>query len=323
MLQDGHGRRIDYLRVSITDRCDMRCIYCMPEGFCNFEARADRLTAEEIERIVAAFAALGVNRVRLTGGEPLTRRDAADIATRIGRLPGIDDLSMTTNGTLLARYAGDLRKAGVRRLNVSLDTLDPRRFRSITRTGTLESVFRGLDAARTAGFAPIKINMVVLAGVNDHEVEEIGIFCSARGFVLRLIEVMPLGESGRQAPAVGLDRIRRRLQERFDLVDAVVSGGGPARYLKSADDLFSIGFITPMSQHFCATCNRVRLSADGRLILCLGQENSLDLRTLVRAGASQEALMQAIRTAVARKPERHDFISSPARMDRIMAQTGG
>ncbi len=322
-LRDGHGRAIDYLRLSLTDRCDLRCTYCMPEGFRDFETRDHWLTAEEIRRVVAAFVGLGVRRVRLTGGEPLTRREAVDIAHSIGHLPGLDDLSLTTNGTQLARHAVALRDAGVKRLNVSLDTLDRDRFTAITGHDALPAVLAGLQAASDAGFGPIKINMVLLGGVNEDEAEAMADYCIARGFVLRFIEVMPLGESGRRASPVDLPAIRRRLQQRLGLIDGVVPGGGPARYLTTADRRGSIGFITPMSQHFCETCNRVRISAEGKLLLCLGQEDSLDLRTLLRAGASDKELGEAIRAAVLRKPERHEFNSAPGKIVRIMAQTGG
>lgn len=322
-LRDGHGRSIDYLRLSLTDRCDLRCSYCMPKGFREFETRADWLTAGEIRRVVAAFIGLGARRVRLTGGEPLTRRDVVEIAESIGSLSGLEDLSLTTNATQLARHATALRRAGVSRLNVSLDSLDRERFSRITGKDALPAVLDGLRIAGDCGFAPIKLNMVVLAGVNEHEAEAMAEFCAGAGFVLRLIEVMPVGDSGRQAPAVSLDVIRRRLQDRFGLVDGVVPGGGPARYLVSADRRHRIGFITPMSRHFCDTCNRVRLSAEGKLMLCLGQEDSLDLRALLREGADDGELAAAIGDAIRRKPARHDFNATPGKIVRIMAQTGG
>lgn len=322
-LHDGFRRRIDYLRVSLTDRCDLRCHYCLPKGFRGFETREAWLTPEEIEQVVAAFARLGVRRVRLTGGEPLTRGDAAEIATRIGRLPGIEDLSLTTNATQLGRLAPDLFKAGVRRLNVSLDSLDPIRFQAITGRDVLGDVLAGLEIAKDIGFAPIKINMVALADLTDAEIEAMVDYCIERGFVLRLIEPMPMGEAGRSARPADLAAIRARLLQRFDLVDTLVPGGGPARYLKSGDGRFTVGFITPMSQHFCPTCNRVRLSAEGKLYLCLGQNDAVDLKSLLRDGATAADIDSAIVSALASKPAHHDFNATPAKMVRVMAKTGG
>lgn len=322
-LEDRFGRRIEYLRISVTDRCDLRCRYCLPRGFRDFEEPQRWLTFDEIERLVGVFAALGVRRVRLTGGEPLTRRDLPLLAARLARLAGVQDLSLSTNATQLARHAHALRQAGIARLNVSLDSLRPERFRDITGRDALERVLHGLAEARRAGFAPIKINMVVLSGVNDDEVDDMAVFCMQHGFVLRLIEPMPVGEAGGRAPPTDLQPIRRRLQRTFGLLDGMVPGGGPARYLTSRDGRLSIGFITPMSQHFCAGCNRVRLSVDGVLYLCLGQDDRLELRPLLRGGASDEELADAILAVVARKPQRHEFREAPLRILRSMAQTGG
>lgn len=322
-LQDSFGRQISYLRLSVTDRCDLRCTYCIPQGFHGFEAPEQWLTFDEIERVVAAFSRLGVSRIRLTGGEPLTRPRIADLAQRLSILPGVSDLSLSTNATLLARYAGDLRKAGVTRLNVSLDSLDATQLECITGRDCLQQVLAGLMAAKQAGFSPIKINMVVLGGENETEVEHMVEFCMQHGFILRLIETMPMGDSGRHARYVDLQSVRQRLQDRFGLIDGVVPGGGPARYLQSADGGFSLGFITPISQHFCDTCNRVRLSADGILYLCLGQDDTLDLRNLLRGGISDDELEAAICDAIARKPERHEFKDQPHKIVRIMSQTGG
>ena len=322
-LQDGFGRNIKYLRLSVTDRCDLRCTYCIPQAYHDFETPEHWLTFDEIQRVVAAFVRLGVSRIRLTGGEPLTRPRIADLAHRLCALPGVNDLSLSTNATLLARYASDLHAAGVSRLNVSLDSLDAQRLAAITGRDCLPLILNGLTAAKQAGFSPIKINMVVLGGENEHEVENMVEFCMARGFILRLIETMPMGESGRNASYVNLQSVRQQLQQRFNLVDGLSTGGGPARYLQSVDGQFSLGFITPISQHFCDTCNRVRLSSDGILYLCLGQEDSLDLRSMLRAGIADGELELAIREAIARKPERHDFKDQPNKIVRIMSQTGG
>lgn len=322
-LRDAFGRRVDYLRVSVTDRCDLRCSYCLPKGFCGYEAPSHWLTLAEIERVVAAFARLGVERVRLTGGEPLLRRGLTDLARAISAHPGVADLSLSTNATQLARHARALREAGVTRLNVSLDTLDPRRFERITGRNALADVLAGLEAARAEGFAPIKINLVAMAGVNDDEIDAVVSFCAAHGFVLRLIEAMPVGETGRAAAYLDLQPVRKRLAERFALVDSVIPGGGPARYLSSPDGRFNVGFITPLSQHFCETCNRLRLAVDGTLHLCLGHEDRVPLAPLLRGGAADAELDAAIIAAMARKPERHLFRESPGRLARVMAQTGG
>jgi len=322
-LQDRFGRRIDYLRLSVTDRCDMRCSYCMPQGFSDYEEPQDWLTFDEIERVVAAFARLGTTRFRITGGEPLLRRNLSGLAERLRRLSGVDDLSLSTNGTQLSRHAADLKAAGITRLNVSLDSLCAERLHSITRRDALAQILDGLLVAKSCGFAPIKINMVVMAGVNEDEIEAMAEYCFQHGFVLRLIETMPMGETGRNSGYVDLQPIRKKLQASFGLIDGVVRGGGPARYLVTPDGRSSIGFITPLSQHFCATCNRVRLSVDGTLYLCLGQEHTLPLRPLLRAGVSDADLDAAIRSAIELKPERHEFLEQPGKIIRVMSMTGG
>lgn len=324
-LIDRFGRRLDYLRLSVTDRCNLRCFYCLPRDFTDFEEPGDWLTFDEIERVVGAFARLGVSRVRLTGGEPLVRRDLPDLAARLARLPGVADLSLSTNAVRLAPKAHALRAAGVRRVNVSLDTLKPERFAAITGGGRLDKVFDGLMAARQAGFAPIKINMLALKGVNDDEFEDMLEFCLEQGFTLRFIETMPVGDAGRAASRHYLDlqEVKRRLARRYELIPDVVPGGGPARYVRVAGTDLRIGFITPISQHFCATCNRVRLAADGILYLCLGQEHRYELRPLLRAGASGTELENAIVSALALKPERHEFREKPWQVVRFMSMTGG
>lgn len=323
-LIDPFGRAIEYVRLSVTDRCDLRCTYCMPKGFRGFEVPEQWLTFDEIERVIGAFGRLGVTRIRLTGGEPLVRKDLPALATRLAALPGILDLSLSTNATRLATQAGTLREAGISRINVSLDSLRAERFRDIT-GGKLDKVMAGLMAGKASGFSPVKINMVVMAGVNDDEVEDMVEFCIEHDFTLRFIETMPMGDTGRAASRHYLDlrEVRRRLELRFDLLAGVMPGGGPAHYVQVAGTRLRIGFITPISQHFCATCNRVRLSVDGTLYLCLGQDDKLELRPLLRAGASDAALEQAIVSAIARKPERHEFRDKPEQVLRFMSMTGG
>ncbi len=323
-LLDRFGRRIDYLRLSVTDRCDLRCSYCMPKGFSGFEEPANWIDFDEITRVIAAFARLGVGRIRLTGGEPLMRRRLPTLAAQLSALPGVEELSLSTNATQMHKHARALRAAGVQRINVSLDSLDRACAAQITGRDSLQSVMAGLAAARDAGFAPIKVNMVVLRGVNEHEVPRMAEFCFAQGFILRLIEAMPMGETGRNSGVVALGPLRDALVARFDLQPlATELGGGQARYWGSADGRCTLGFITPMSQHFCATCNRVRLSVDGTLYLCLGQEARLELRPLLRTGIDDAGLEEAIRLAIELKPERHEFSQAPHKIIRFMSQTGG
>ncbi len=324
-MHDPFGRNITYLRLSVTDRCDLRCVYCMPKEFHDFATPEHWLTFDEIERVVGAFAALGVQRLRLTGGEPLLRKGLPQLAAQLAAVPGIDDLSLSTNAVQLARHAAPLRQAGVSRLNVSLDTLDPARFKQIT-GGRLTKVLDGLAAAKAAGFAPVKINMVVMKGVNDHEVEAMVDFCLQHDFTLRFIETMPMGSTGQHETDdhfLDLNVVRQRLAERFDLVPAVMPGGGPARYVQVAGSALKIGFITPISQHFCETCNRVRLSADGTLYLCLGQDHALALRPHLRQGISDDGLRNLVVEAIARKPLKHEFNENPSHVLRFMSMTGG
>jgi cyclic pyranopterin phosphate synthase len=323
-LVDAFGRRIAYLRLSVTDRCDLRCSYCLPKGFKGFEEPAHWLTFAEITRVVRAFTQLGVQHVRITGGEPLVRRDLPRLAAQLSALPGLDDLSISSNCTRMDELAEPLRRAGVRRLNVSLDSLRPQVFREVT-GGDLGKVLRGIDAARAAGFAPIRVNTVAMRGVNDTEIEDILEYCAERGFTLRLIETMPMGSTGRAAQDqfIDLQSIRRRLEQRFELIPDILPGGGPARYFRLGTSETRIGFITPISQHFCASCNRVRLTVDGTLYLCLGQENSMPLRPLLRDGISDTDLRARIEQAMALKPERHEFKERPGKVIRFMSATGG
>ena len=259
-----------------------------------------------------------------TGGEPLVRKDLPVLATRLAALPGVEDLSLSTNATRLAHQAIALKNAGVSRLNVSLDTLQAERFKTITK-GKLDKVLNGLMAAKQAGFAPIKINMVVMKGVNDDEVGDMVAFCIEQGFTLRFIETMPMGDTGRNASRQykNLQEVRRELEQQYELIPGTMPGGGPARYFQVAGTDLRLGFITPISQHFCETCNRVRLAVDGTLYLCLGQENKAELRPLLRAGISDNELEGVILSAIARKPERHEFRDKPQQVVRFMSTTGG
>ncbi|MDH5735222.1 MAG: GTP 3',8-cyclase MoaA [Gammaproteobacteria bacterium] len=323
-LIDQFGRSIDYVRLSVTDRCDLRCSYCMPKQFRDFHEPEDWLSFDEIERVIATFTRLGTRRVRMTGGEPLVRKNLTQLAARLSALPQLEDLSLSTNATRMAQHAQELKDAGISRVNASLDSLDPIKFKQLT-GGKLEKVLEGLMAAKQAGFKPIKINMVLMKNINDNEVENMVDFCIEHGFTLRFIETMPVGDMGRKASEnyIDLQLIKTRLAKRFDLIPGVMPGGGPARYLKVADTDINIGFITPMSQHFCATCNRVRLSVDGTIYTCLGQEHHFELRPLLRAGISDHELEQTIRTAINLKPEKHEFNENPEKVLRFMSYTGG
>lgn len=323
-LIDKFGRSIDYIRISVTDRCDLRCSYCMPKHFRDFHEPEEWLSFDELERVVAAFARMGTQRVRLTGGEPLVRKNLPELAQRLSALPGLQDLSLSTNCTRMAQYAEALKAAGIGRVNVSLDSLTASTFKQLT-GGKLAKVMDGLMAAKAAGLNPIKVNMVLMKGVNDHEVESMVEFCARHGFTLRFIETMPVGDMGREASHqyVNLQHIKQRLQKSFELVPGVMPGGGPARYMNVAGTDINIGFITPMSQHFCETCNRVRLSVDGTIYTCLGQENNFQLRPLLRQGISNAELEQAIRTAIDLKPEKHEFNEKPEKVLRFMSYTGG
>lgn len=323
-LIDPYGRSVEYVRLSVTDRCDLRCFYCLPGDYRDFSEPEEWLTFAEIERVIGAFVSLGVRRVRITGGEPLVRKNLPELAGNLARIPGLLDLSLSTNAVGLKRYAEALRTAGIRRINVSLDSLHAERFKQITR-GNLDKVIAGLMAARAAGFAPIKINMVVMKGINDDEVEDMVEFCIEHGFTLRLIETMPVGDTGRSATShyVDLQEIKARLAERYELTPGVMPGGGPARYVQVVGTDLRIGFITPISQHFCETCNRVRLAVDGTLYLCLGQEHKFEFRPLLRGGISDADLLDAVLHAITLKPERHEFRERPQQIVRFMATTGG
>ena len=323
-LIDPYGRRIEYLRLSLTDKCNLRCFYCMPKGFKDFEDQQDWLTFDEIERIIRAFTELGVARIRLTGGEPLVRKNVDELAHRLTVLPGLDDLSLSTNAVLLGKQADKLKQAGINRINVSLDTLNPERFRQIT-GGELQPVIDGLMAARQAGISPIKVNMVAMKGINDDEFEDMVEFCLEHGFTLRFIETMPMGSTAEDATDHYLDLqiVKQQLSQRYELIPGMMPGGGPARYVQVKNTDLRIGFITPISQHFCETCNRVRLSVDGVLYLCLGQDDKVELRPLLRSGISDEELKETLRDAIGLKPERHEFTEKPQQVVRLMSMTGG
>lgn len=325
MLVDPFARQIEYLRVSVTDRCDLRCDYCLPKRFDGFQEPEEWLSYAELARVVGAFGRLGTSRIRLTGGEPLTRRDLPALVERLAALPGIEDLSLSTNAVRLGKFATALKAAGLARVNISLDSLRADRFAAITGGGKLAKVLDGIAAAHAAGLTPVKVNMVVMGGVNDDEVEDVLEFCAASGYTLRLIETMPMGDTGRAASGryVDLQTVKARLAQRYDLIPDIMPGGGPARYYRLGGTATRVGLITPISQHFCATCNRVRLTADGTLHLCLGQENSYAFRPLLRAGCTDAELEDAIRHAITLKPERHEFRERPEKVIRFMSMTGG
>ena len=329
-LVDPFDRAITYLRVSVTDRCDFRCVYCMAEHMA-FLPKADLLTLEELDRLCGVFIDKGVTKLRLTGGEPLVRRGIMTLFKSLSRHlsnGGLKELTLTTNGSQLERYAGELRDCGVERINVSLDTLDPDKFRAVTRWGDLDKVLAGIDAAQRAGLR-VKINAVALNGVNDDEIPSLIEWAHGRGMDLTVIEVMPLGEIGddRLTQYLPLSMVRARLAERFTLEDIDYRTGGPARYVRVKQTGGRLGFITPLTHNFCESCNRVRLTCTGTLYMCLGQDDAADLRTPLRSSESNTAVERAIDAAIARKPRGHDFVIDrrhrrPA-LARHMSVTGG
>ena len=325
-LEDPFGRTVDYLRLSVTDRCNLRCVYCMAEDM-TFLPRAQLLTLEELRDTAAAFVDLGVRKIRLTGGEPLIRRDILKLVEVVASLPGLDELTMTSNGVLLPKMAQPLKDAGLSRLNISIDSLRAERFKSLTRIGGLEQVLAGIRAAAEAGFVKVKLNAVILAGFNDDEVLDLARFAVDRGLDISFIEEMPLGEissHSRNSTQVSSAQIRQQLASEFTLLDSAESTGGPSRYLQVAHSSSKIGFISPMSNNFCDTCNRVRLTAQGRLLLCLGNENSVDLRAVLRRYPGDiKRLKQHIIHAIEKKPERHYFDPDRTDIVRFMNMTGG
>ncbi len=323
-LRDGFGRSISYVRLSLTDRCDMRCRYCMAEDM-TFLPRAEILSLEEIAELAAHFVARGVKRIRLTGGEPLARRGAVACAAMIGALlgKGLDELTMTTNASRLAEHAAGLWSAGIRRINVSLDTRDPEKFAYITRLGNLDQVLEGVAAAKAQGFR-IKINMVALNGLNGNEIGDMLAWCADHGFDLSLIETMPLGviDDDRTDRFLSLTKVYSALEQRFALTPSVHATGGPARYLQLAGTDTRLGLISPLTRNFCESCNRIRVSASGQLYMCLGHESNVDLRAALRSG-DPLAVDAAVDRAMGLKPERHAFdLATPATV-RHMSVTGG
>jgi len=329
-LVDNFGREITYLRVSVTDRCDFRCVYCMAEDM-TFLPKRDLLTLEELDRLCSAFIARGVRKLRLTGGEPLVRRDLMTLIRSLSRhleSGALEELTLTTNGTQLANLAGQLADAGVRRINVSVDTLDPILFRKVTRRGNLDQVLEGIAAAQAAGIR-VKINTVALKGTNEDELRSMIEWAHDRDMDLTLIETMPLGEidGDRTDQYLPLSLVRSRLESAYTLVDLPDRTGGPARYVSIAETGGKLGFITPLTHNFCESCNRVRVTCTGTLFMCLGQEDAVDLRMPLRSSESDEALHAAIENAIAHKPKGHDFIIDrehrrPA-LSRHMSMTGG
>jgi GTP 3',8-cyclase len=330
MIVDPFGRSISYVRVSVTDRCDFRCVYCMAEDM-TFLPKADLLSLEELDRLCAVFVELGVRKIRLTGGEPLVRRNVMWLIGQLGRhvaSGGLDELTLTTNGSQLARFAGDLYDAGVRRVNVSLDTLDPDRFRAITRWGRFDKVMGGIERAKASGLS-VKINAVALKGVNEDELDRMIAWCGDEGFDLTLIETMPMGDidGDRTDQYLPLSLVRARLANTWTLTDLPDSTGGPARYVRVEETGGRLGFITPLTHNFCESCNRVRVTCTGTMYMCLGQEDAADLRGPLRTSEGNDLVRAAIVEGIGRKPKGHDFIidrrhNRPA-VRRHMSVTGG
>ena len=327
ILVDNFGRTVNYVRISVTDRCDFRCVYCMDEEM-QFVPRARLLSLEEIAVIARAFTELGVGKIRITGGEPLIRRNIIKLFRDIGQLEGLNELVLTTNGSQLPKLAGELKDAGVKRINISLDSLDPDKFRRLTRVGELDKVLAGIDAALETGFDKIKINSVILKNRNDDEVTDLVSFASERGMDISFIEEMPLGEIGEHDRAEAYyssDEIRTDLERRYTLLPTTESTGGPSRYYRIVETGTRVGFISPHSHNFCDSCNRVRLTCEGRLLLCLGQEHSMDLRQVIRAHPGDtDRLKQALRDSMHIKPKGHEFdLSAKPVIFRHMNMTGG
>jgi len=326
-LVDRFGRHIDYIRLSVTDRCDFRCVYCMTEDM-TFLPRNQILSLEELHQVAKVFTELGVKKIRLTGGEPMVRRDAMCLIERIGQLPGLEELLLTTNGAQLQKFAAPLKAAGVNRINISIDSLDTDRFKRISRVGKLENVLAGIEAARAVGFNRIRLNSVIMRGYNEDEILPLADFAIDRGIDIAFIEEMPLGETSdhkREETTCSNDWVRSVIEAKYDLLDSAEKTAGPSRYTKVVGMQSRIGFISPVSHNFCEDCNRVRVTAEGRLLLCLGNEHSVDLRAVLRKGASSyNDLKLAIIAAMDLKPERHYFYDHDHTQPvRLMNVTGG
>ncbi|CBL44912.1 Molybdenum cofactor biosynthesis protein A [gamma proteobacterium HdN1] len=326
-LIDAFGRKVTYLRLSVTDRCDFRCVYCMSEQM-QFLPRSQVLSLEEMQTIAAVFVGLGVTKIRLTGGEPLVRKDCVSLVRGLSELEGLKEITLTTNGNQLAQLAKPLKEAGLGRINISLDSLNPEKFHAITRTGQLSQVLAGIDAAVDAGFDGTKLNAVIMKGRNDDEIIALAEYAVSKGVDITYIEEMPLGEGinhDRRESFMSSDEVRSRLRERFRLQAAFENSGGPARYYRIPDTQTRVGFISPHSCNFCHACNRVRLTAEGKLLLCLGNENAIDLKKLLRdPETTPQILADTIRNAVYYKPERHIFnVDEQVSIVRFMNMTGG
>jgi len=324
-LSDSFHRPINYLRISVTDRCNLRCVYCMPAEGISLMSHNDILTYEEIYTVARAAAGLGINKIRLTGGEPLVRLGLPELIQMLAKIEGVDDISLTTNGTLLGRYAAELKSAGLRRVNVSLDTLKPERFKLITRIGdNLGEVLKGIEVARAVGLEPVKLNVVVMAGINDDELLDFATKTIAEGWQVRFIELMPLVGKDTTPQFVSASEMKRRLEPLGELTPCLSSvGNGPAKYFRLPQARGAIGFITPISEHFCFQCNRMRLTADGRLRPCLLSDYEVDLKPSLRGGVSSAGLEKLIKQAVAGKPERHQLAEGSVPKDRPFSQVGG
>ena len=326
-LVDKFGRRVDYIRLSVTDRCDFRCVYCMTEDM-TFLPRAQILSLEELYQVARAFTELGVKKIRLTGGEPMVRSDVMSLINRLGKLPGLEELLLTTNGAQLDKYAVPLKEAGLNRINISIDSLDAERFRRISRVGKLEKVLAGIDAARRAGIDRIKLNSVIMRGYNEDEIIPLADYALSRDIDIAFIEEMPLGEASdhsREETTCSNEWVRRQIEQKYRLLDSAEKTAGPSRYVQVIGKKSRIGFISPVSHNFCEDCNRVRVTVEGRLLLCLGNEHSVDLREILRdENSSHDDLKEAIIKSMDLKPERHYFYDKDhAQPVRLMNMTGG